>query len=272
MSSKIIRSFYLSFAFLLWGGIPLATSVAQVNAQCESCPVKPIQRAKQPAKPKVDWTTLASTYTHDTAGQRVDQFAQPTDPLVFERPDYVKSGYRHTRSSLQVGFSADHYHITEQWGNAVQPYGQWRYPFRPYGVPYDAWGPQLPQFLSGGMNVWNGRNQMPWQLPNHHGMHPMGPMAPGQPMPNPNMPNGAMIPPGGGGMGMNANGNLPNAIGPGFGHGFGPGFGHGRDGHGPGSTPWWNNGMNGSGIQVGPWNALPANQDEYYQQSPLLRD
>ena len=130
------------------------TKNAMEQASCES-DVLPIKRAKKPAKPvAVDWTTMASTYTHDQQGQRVDQYAMAVEPQSNERPDFVKSGFRSSRSSLQVGFSADHYHTTEQWGQPVRPYGEWRYPNRPFSVPYGQWGPQLPQVLVGG-NQWN---------------------------------------------------------------------------------------------------------------------
>ncbi len=91
-----------------------------------------------------DWMTWASTYTHDSQGVRVDQYAMPVQPLGPDRDSYQRSGYRHFRSTLQAGQSADNYHVVEQFGAPVIPYEQWRFPFRPYGVPYDAWGPQTP--------------------------------------------------------------------------------------------------------------------------------
>lgn len=125
----------------------------------------PIQRNTNPyyaRRTAVDWTTMPSTYTHDNSGQRVDQFSKGIEPVVMERPDYVKSGYRHSRSSLQTGFSADHYHVVEQWGDNVRPYGEWRYPARPYSAPYSVWGPQLPYAVGinngGGPWIWGGFN------------------------------------------------------------------------------------------------------------------
>ena len=92
-----------------------------------------------------DWMTWPSTYTHNPVnGQRVDQYAMPAEPLAPARVDFQRSGYRHFRSTLQAGQSADNMHIVEQWGRPVMPYEQWRFPFRPYAVPYDAWGPQAP--------------------------------------------------------------------------------------------------------------------------------
>ena len=89
-----------------------------------------------------DWITAPSYYTHDPAtGQRVDQYS-PIGPFyTYARPDFTRSGYRHLRSSIQVGNSADHMHVVEEWGQPVRPYGEWRFPFRPYSVPYAAWGP-----------------------------------------------------------------------------------------------------------------------------------
>ncbi len=89
-----------------------------------------------------DWITAPSYYTHDPqTGQRVDQYT-PIGPFyTFARTDYLQSGYRHTRSSIQAGTSVDHMHIVEEWGRPVRPYGEWRFPYRPYSVPYGLWGP-----------------------------------------------------------------------------------------------------------------------------------
>lgn len=99
-----------------------------------------------------DWITQPSYYTHDpTSGERVRQYS-PIGPFYSHtRGNFTRSGFRHTRSSIQVGGSADNYHLTEEWGKPVQPYGEWRFPYRPYSVPYDAWGPQLPAVVGGGL-------------------------------------------------------------------------------------------------------------------------
>ncbi len=98
-----------------------------------------------------DWATWPSTYTHDrVTGQRVDQYAQAESPVAPHRQDFSRSGYRHYRSTLQAGQSADNLHVVEQWGSPVVPYEQWRFPFRPYAVPYDAWGPQAPYGITNG--------------------------------------------------------------------------------------------------------------------------
>jgi hypothetical protein len=91
-----------------------------------------------------DWISAPSYYTHDPqTAERVTQFS-PIGPFyVYSPPNYMKSGYRHFRSSIQAGGSADNLHIVEEWGRPVVPYEQWRFPYRPYGSPYPAWGPPL---------------------------------------------------------------------------------------------------------------------------------
>ena len=251
----------LRFALFSWT-LVLSAQFACAQAPATSCMpssdtvVAPIKRVKQPTKKvAVDWTTMPSTYSHDSNGQRVDQYAVAVEPQSNDRQDYVRSGFRHTRSSLQAGFSSDHYHITEQWGQPVQPYGQWRYPTRPFSVPYGAWGPQLPQVVGG----------IPWfGTPGNPGQnHPMGNGPPGGGN-NPWVGSGAGIGPG--------SGQWPS-VGPwGAGNptGFGGGqFGNGQPGNGNGQ-PGFGNGSFGGGFGVGPNNVLPASQDEYYQQSPSL--
>lgn len=96
------------------------------------------------AAPAADWLAEPSYYTHDPqSGQRVQQYEEVGPFYIVERPDYLKSGYRDYRSSLQVGGSADHLHVVEEWGRPVRPYDEWRFPFRPYSVPYDLWGPPM---------------------------------------------------------------------------------------------------------------------------------
>ncbi|HEY2412881.1 MAG TPA: hypothetical protein VGI40_11595 [Pirellulaceae bacterium] len=89
-----------------------------------------------------DWATAPSYYTHDQSnGERVSQFAQIGPYYYFQRPDYLKSGYRQFRSTIDYGNSSDNMHVVEQWGAQVVPYEQWRFPTRPYSVPYQQWGP-----------------------------------------------------------------------------------------------------------------------------------
>ncbi|MEQ1830317.1 MAG: hypothetical protein ABL921_30450 [Pirellula sp.] len=236
----------------------LATSNAEAqfsDLNCRTEEVRPIKRAKAtPKSNAVDWTTMASTYTHDQTGQRVDQFASTVVPHTTDAPDYVRSGYRHTRSTLQAGFSSDHYHMTEQWGQNVQPYGQWRYPYRPFSVPYDQWGPQLPQSVGAGF-PWLGQPIGPWPPfgSSQHGSHNFGPTAnPNNMLPNPNV-----------------NGFNPAAA-------NGTWIGPGNQSLPPQSQSPWHPGFGGAGgfgngFNVGPWNTLPASQDEYYPQAPSLR-
>ncbi|MGH8570125.1 MAG: hypothetical protein ACREXU_19495 [Gammaproteobacteria bacterium] len=96
----------------------------------------------------IDWLTAPSHYTHEPLkGQRVTQYS-PIGPFYYyERPDFVRSGYRHYRSTIQAGGSADNLHIVEEWGHPVIPYEAWRFPYRPYGVPYDAWGPPFGGYI-----------------------------------------------------------------------------------------------------------------------------
>jgi hypothetical protein len=129
------------------------------TAARDSCNVKPIYRStipykNKPSQPTIDWTTMPSTYTHSPAGDRVDQFAETQPPVTVDFPPVTRSGFRHSRSTLQAGFSSDNYHSVEQWGPNVRPYGEWRYPTRPFSVPYNAWGPQLP--LAVGSFPWGG--------------------------------------------------------------------------------------------------------------------
>jgi hypothetical protein len=99
-----------------------------------------------------DWITAPATYTHDpNTAERVAQYS-PIGPFYYyARPDYMKSGYRHLRSTIDAGNSSDNLHIVEEWGRPVRPYEEWRFPYRPYSVPYDAWGPPF-----GGLGGGNG--------------------------------------------------------------------------------------------------------------------
>ena len=266
-SIQIVRLAFLSLAAFAAIGVGVAQStepsdklvVTKPSSDENACnsQVRPIQRTKKPGKPvSTDWTTMPSTYTHDTTGQRVDQYALAVEPQSNERADFVRSGYRHTRSTLQAGFSSDNYHVTEQWGQPVRPYGEWRYPNRPFSVPYGQWGPQLPQVVVGG-------NQ--WGAIGPRGLDPAlnvpgNNFGAGAQMPN----QGGMVPGGNGGpMQWPAN---PNGNGNGPGNQF-PGN------QGPWNQGPWNQGNVGNGgafggFGVGPGNTLPAGQDEYYQQAP----
>lgn len=88
-----------------------------------------------------DWLTAPSYYTHDDAGRRVAQHTPTPHVYVYQPPNYVRSGYRNIRSTIQGGGSADNLHVVEEWGRPVIPYETWRSPYRPYAVPYDQWAP-----------------------------------------------------------------------------------------------------------------------------------
>ncbi len=90
----------------------------------------------------IDWIVAPSYFTHDPeSGQRVTQYT-PIGPVYSAYdPTYVKSGFRHSRSSLQVGGFSDHMFVVEEYGRPVRPFGEWQRPFRPYSVPYPLWGP-----------------------------------------------------------------------------------------------------------------------------------
>lgn len=97
-----------------------------------------------------DWLTAPSYYTHDPAtGLRTSQYATPPPAVVPQAANFQSSGYTHLRSSIQVGQSADNYHRVEKWGPPVRPYGEWRFPYRPYSVPYSEWGAPLAGFNFG---------------------------------------------------------------------------------------------------------------------------
>lgn len=217
---------------------------------------------------------MPSTYTHDETGQRVDQFAQEIEPEAPSQANLVRSGYTHTRSSLQVGFNSDHYHVTEQWGGDVRPYGEWRYPYRPFAVPYGAWGPQLPQVAVNGVGVnpWGVWPNQPWPGQNGHPGHGHpGHGHPGQGHPGHGHPGqghpGGVAPAAGGGAGTPGAGVPPGY--PGMPHGYGH----------PQGVPWW--GYPGVSPYapyggVGPFGVGPANgmspiQEEYYPQAPVYQ-
>lgn len=149
----------------------------------------------------VDWLTAPSYYTHDPqTAERVNQYAEIGPYYYYYRPDFQRSGYRQFRSTIQAGNSADNMHIVEEYGNPVRPYEEWRFPYRPYSVPYDAWGPPFGGLggvgvggFPGGGFPFNGFGPFPPNGP--IGPGPVGPIGPGP-------------------------GPFPGPVGPGF---FGPG-------------------------------------------------
>jgi len=100
-----------------------------------------------------DWIASPSYYSHSPeTGERIAQFAEKVTPMLHTDPYTTQSGMRHVRNSVQAGGSATHTHIVEQWGGQnVRPYGEWRFPFRPYSAPYPYWGPP-PNYGGRGYN------------------------------------------------------------------------------------------------------------------------
>jgi len=112
--------------------------------------------AAQPAR-AIDWLTAPSYFTHDrVTAERVNQYAAIGPFYYYGRPDYIKSGYRHYRSTIQAGGSADNLHIVEEWGRPVVPYEQWRFPYRPYGSPYQDWGQPFGGLGGSGFGAYGG--------------------------------------------------------------------------------------------------------------------
>ncbi|MEM9587322.1 MAG: hypothetical protein AAGA03_08565 [Planctomycetota bacterium] len=102
-----------------------------------------------PVTDAVSWLTQPSTYTHETTtGRRVSQYAATPAPTAPQDTSFQVGGYSHYRSTLNYGQSADNYHRVETYGPPVRPYGEWRFPFRPYSTPYPNWGPPF-----GGLNI-----------------------------------------------------------------------------------------------------------------------
>lgn len=155
-----------------------------------------------------DWVTWRSFYTHRTeTGNRVQQYSKPPESQVPQDSSFQTSGFTHIRSSLNFGQSADNYHRVQQWGTDVRPYGEWRFPYRPYSAPYPMWGEPY-----GGLNIggFGGYPYPPYPpMPHVQGgvggvapgiAQPPGPPNPWQPQPggNPHWPwnNGNLYPSG----------------------------------------------------------------------------
>lgn len=188
----------------------------------------------------VDWTTWSSTYTHRD-GLAVDQYV-PHDPAVTAPSGLRTTGvYRNHRSSLQGNTSADHYHRVDSYGPPVVPYGQWRYPYRPFSVPYGAWASPLP-------NVYAPQQFGPWQF---NSQQP-GSQQPGQSQP----------------FGSQSYGPQQSNPWPGYGGGF-PGHGGVWPGYGEPASGWpANQPTLGGAFLPGPVNALAPTQDDYHPAAP----
>lgn len=124
-----------------------------------------------------DWLTAPSYYTHDpVTAERVNQYAEIGPYYYYHRPDFQRSGYRQFRSTIQAGNSADNMHIVEEYGNPVRPYEEWRFPYRPYSVPYDAWGPPFGGLGGAGYGGYPGGG---YPYGGYGGFPPNGPIGPG---------------------------------------------------------------------------------------------
>jgi hypothetical protein len=98
---------------------------------------------------QASWIFAPSYYSHDPAtGQRVAQFAPEEPAYAAVDPTFMRSGYRHNRTTLRgLDGTADRMHVVETWGEgeSIRPYGEWEYPFRAGATPYGPWGnPQGP--------------------------------------------------------------------------------------------------------------------------------
>jgi hypothetical protein len=127
-----------------------------------------------------DWIVAPSYYTHEPlSGHRVTQYAEIGPYYYYHRPDYQKSGYRHYRSTIQTGNTADNMHMVEEYGRPIRPYEEWRFPYRPHSVPYDAWGPPFGGLGGGyGGGLYGGYPYGPFPPNGPIGPGPVGPVAP----------------------------------------------------------------------------------------------
>lgn len=96
------------------------------------------------------WVFRPSYFSHAAQGERVAQFQQEPAIAPPFAPNYLVSGYRHTRSTIRGAESYDHLHVVRTWGlgEFLRPYEEWEFPFRPGATPYGPWGnPQGPWTL-----------------------------------------------------------------------------------------------------------------------------
>jgi hypothetical protein len=121
---------------------------------------------------EASWIFRPSYYSHSPeTGDRVVQYQEEQPVYARVDPTYQESGYRHIESNIQVGNSADHFHVVQTWGQGdqIRPYGEWQFPFRAGATPYGPWGnPQGPWTLP--FDSWRnpyGLGQLPrgpWQF------------------------------------------------------------------------------------------------------------
>ena len=116
---------------------------------------------------QTSWIFRRSSFSHDPAtGKRVIQYAPNEARYVRVDLTYQQSVYRHHRSTIRGGDSADRMHMVERWGEEpVRPYGEWERPYREGATPYGPWGnPQGPWTTPFGAwtNPYGLLPRMPW--------------------------------------------------------------------------------------------------------------
>ena len=136
------------------------------------------------------WIFRRSSFTHDpVTGDRVVQFARPRPLRPPGDGTYRQSAYRHHRSTIRAGSSADHTHVVQTWGEGerIRPYGEWQRPFREGATPYGPWGnpsgPWTTPYGSWGNPYGLGKLPNPyWHFLPHTPYYP-APMQPAVPVP-----------------------------------------------------------------------------------------
>jgi len=106
--------------------------------------------ASNSVTPAQSWIFQPSYFSHSPQGDRVAQFQPEASIAAPTAPNYMVSGYRHTRSTIRGAESYDHLHVVRTWGlgEFLRPYEEWEFPFRPGATPYGPWGnPQGPWTL-----------------------------------------------------------------------------------------------------------------------------
>lgn len=88
------------------------------------------------------WVFRQGYFSHQADGSRATQYTPLPNPEVPYAPNYMVSGYRHTRSTIRGNESYDHLHVVKTWGRGefIRPYEEWEFPFRPGATPYGPWG------------------------------------------------------------------------------------------------------------------------------------
>ncbi len=105
---------------------------------------------------------------HLTVSGSISFITVSPDPIL-EIPANAKSGYRHTRSTLQAGFSSDNYHSVEQWGAPIRPMENGDIPIVHSRCLTES-GAAAPQVVGGGLGIFPGGFPLgPQPVPNMNG-------------------------------------------------------------------------------------------------------